>query len=111
MVNGVPGLETSLPLLLTVVAQGKLTIDRLIELTSKNPGKIFNIPEQENTYVEVEITKPYTLDPKPLFTKCGWTPFNGMEVQGKVKKVILRGKTVFEEGRISGPYGQIIYPA
>jgi len=112
IVNGVPGLETSLLLLLTAVAERKLTIDRLIALTSENPRKIFNIPEQLNTYIEVEITKPYTLDPKPLFTKCGWTPFEGMEVKGKVKKVTLRGKVVFSEGRkLLGPFGQIIYPS
>ncbi len=110
VVNGVPGLETSLPLLLTAVADGKLTVDRLIQLTSGNPRKIFNIPEQADTFTEVEITKPYTLNPKTLFTKCGWTPFEGMEVVGRIKKVILRGQVVFDNGQVIGPFGQIIYP-
>ena len=40
------------------------------------------------------------------------TPFEGMEVKGKVKKVTLRGKVVFSEGRkLLGPFGQIIYPS
>lgn len=111
IVNGVPGLETSLPLLLTAAADRKLTIDRLIQLTSTNPRKIFNIPEQPDAFVEVELTKPYTLDPKLLFTKCGWTPFEGMRVKGRIKKVTLRGKTVFEEGKISGPFGKVVFPA
>lgn len=108
--NGVPGLETSLPLLLTAVNEGRLNIERLIKLTSENPRKIFNIPVQENTFVEVEITIPYTLDPIPLFTKCNWTPFEGMEVKGKVKKVVLRGQVVFENGKVLGPFGQVIFP-
>jgi len=106
-VNGVPGLETTLPLLLTAVNERKLTIERLIELTSTNPRKIFNIPEQANTFTEIEITKPYTLDARPLYTKCGWTPFAGMKVTGKVKEVVLRGKLVYDGQNIFGPYGEV----
>lgn len=109
--NGVPGLETTLPLLLTSVNQGRLTLERLIQLTSKNPRKIFNIPDQPDTFVEVDTDIRYTIDDKLLYTKCGWTPFDGMEVKGKVKRVVLRGKTVFDQGEILGPSGQIIYPA
>lgn len=108
--NGVPGLETSLPLLLTAVSDGKLTIDRLIELTSKNPRRIFNIPEQKDTFVEVDMDEKYIISSDNLFTKCGWTPFEEREVVGKVKKVVLRGKVVFEDGKISGPFGKVIFP-
>lgn len=110
VVNGVPGLETSLPLLLTAVADRKLTMERLIQLTSENPRKIFNIPEQADTFTEVEITKPYTLTAKPLFTKCGWTPFEGVKVKGRIKKVTLRGQVVFDEGQVLGLFGQTIRP-
>lgn len=110
VVNGVPGLETSLPLLLNAVNEGKLTIERVIEMTSTNPRRIFNIPEQPDTEVEVDLDERYTITDKHLFTKCGWTPFEGMEVKGKVKKVTLRGKVVFENGQVSGPFGQILYP-
>ncbi|TSC88062.1 MAG: hypothetical protein G01um10147_293 [Microgenomates group bacterium Gr01-1014_7] len=109
--NGVPGLETSLPLLLTAVSEGRLTIEKLIELTNENPRRIFNIPDQPDTFIEVEFTKPYILNPIPLFTKCHWTPFEGMEVRGRVKRVILRGQIVFEDGKISGPFGKVIFPS
>lgn len=104
---GVPGLETTLPLLLTAVNEGRLTIDQLIEITATNPRKVFNIPEQEDTYVEIDPT-PYTLDPNHLFTKAGWTPFAGMKVTGKVKKVVLRGAIAFDVQKILGPYGQVL---
>lgn len=110
VVNGVPGLETSLPLLLTAVNQGKLTLDKVIELTSTNPRRIFNIPKQEDTFVEVNLDERYTISDKRLYTKCGWTPFEGMEVTGKIKRVILRGKVVFDKGKILKPLGQVIYP-
>lgn len=105
---GVPGLETTLPLLLTAVSEGRLTMDRLIELTSSSPRKIFGILEQENTFVEVDLDSRYTITDKQLFTKCGWTPFAGMKVTGKVIKVVLRGKVVFDGQNISGPYGQVL---
>lgn len=106
--NGVPGLETTLPLLLTAVNEGRLSVDRLIELTSTNPRRIFNVPEQEGTFVEAE-TIPYTLDPSHLFTKCGWTPFAGMKVTGRVKKVVLRDQLVYDGQNIFGPYGQVLH--
>lgn len=108
--NGVPGLETSLPLLLTAVNEDKISLEKIIELTSTNPRRIFKIPDQENTEVEVDMDEKYTIDSKDLYTKCGWTPFEGMEVIGRIKKVTLRGQVVFDQGQILGPFGQIIYP-
>lgn len=110
--NGVPGLETTLPLLLTAVSEGRLTLDDIIHLCHRNPAKIFNIPTDETTYIEVDDTNPYTLNPKPFFTKCGWTPFSGMRVKGKVKRVYIRGKKVFEDGQIftKPGSGRIIKP-
>lgn len=110
--NGVPGLETTLPLLLTALHEGRLTIEDIIRLCHKNPAKIFNIPKQLDTYIEVDSTTTYNLQPTTFFTKCGWSPFEGMRVKGKVKTVYLRGEKVFENGQIlakSGS-GKIIYP-
>ncbi|MBI2601007.1 dihydroorotase family protein [Candidatus Daviesbacteria bacterium] len=109
--NGVPGLETTLPLLLTAVNEGRLTIERLIELTNTNPRKIFNIPEQPDTFVEVDPNLRYTLDARHLYTKCAWTPFEGIKVTGKIKRIILRGNVVFKNGSVvKPPKGQVIYP-
>ena len=97
---GVPGLETTLPLLLTAVNNKILTMDRLIKLCYKNPKKIFNIKTDKNTWVEVDSQEEYIIDNKDLKTKCGWSPFDGWKVKGKVKRVVIRGNTVFYEGRI-----------
>lgn len=96
---GVPGLETSLALLLTAVHHGRLTLDRLIELMATNPRRIYGLAEPADTKVTVEMT-PYNLSNEGLQTKCGWTPFAGMEVVGRVKEVVLQGKVVMENGRI-----------
>ncbi len=97
---GVPGLETTLPLLLTAVAEGRLTLERLVQLTQKAPRRIFGLPAQPDTHVEVDPDARFTLTSDGLRTKCGWTPFEGMRVQGKIKRVLLRGQVVYEDGRI-----------
>jgi len=109
--NGVPGLETTLPLLLTAISEGRLTVDKLIQLTNTNPRKIFNIPQQFDSVVEVDPTRNYTLDARRLFTKCAWTPFEGKKVTGKIKRVVLNGKVVCKDGEVlNPPQGKVIYP-
>ena len=97
---GVPGLETTLPLLLTAVSEKRLTINDVIRLCHENPAKIFNLPAQTDTFVEIDPTNHYTLDARRLFTKCGWSPFEGFPVKGKVVRVFIRGTKVFEDGKI-----------
>jgi carbamoyl-phosphate synthase/aspartate carbamoyltransferase/dihydroorotase len=103
---GVPGLETMLPLLLTAVADGRLTMERLVEMTHNAPRRIFGLPSQSDTWVEVDPDARYTLSAKGLYTKCGWTPFEGMAVRGRVRRVVLRGRTVFKDGQIRTQPGQ-----
>lgn len=97
---GFPGLETLLPLLLTAVDDGRLTIDVLIKKSVINPRIIFNLPEQPETWIEVDETAEYEIKASEQFTRCGWTPFEGWKVKGKVRKVVLRGRTAFEDGKI-----------
>ena len=110
---GVPGLETMLPLLLTAVAEGRLTLERLVELTHEVPRRIFGLPAQPDTWVEVDPAARYTLSDEGLYTKCHWTPFAGMSVQGRVRRVVLRGQVAFDEGQIQARpgLGRAISPA
>jgi dihydroorotase-like cyclic amidohydrolase len=102
---GFPGLETLLPLLLTAVDDGQMTMEHIIEKSIVNPRKIFNLPEQPETWIEVDENAEYEIRAEDQFTRCGWTPFEGWKVKGKVRKVILRGKTVFEEGKVLAKAG------
>jgi carbamoyl-phosphate synthase/aspartate carbamoyltransferase/dihydroorotase len=96
---GVPGVQTSLPLMLTAVSQKRLSLERLVELMHHNPRRIFNLPQQEDTHVEIEMT-PATIRSEHSYSKVGWTPFDGHEVAGQVNRVILRGQVVYENGRV-----------
>lgn len=94
---GVPGLETALPLMLTAVTEGRLSLQRLIELMHYNPRRIYGLPGQPETFIDVDLDAEYTLSNKGLHTKCGWSPFSGMTVRGKVHRVQLRGQLIFQE--------------
>jgi len=103
---GFPGLETLLPLLLTAVDDGRycarrvLTIDDIVQKSVVNPRKIFHLPEQPETWIEVDEHTEYEIRAEDQFTRCGWTPFEGWRVKGKVTKAVLRGKTAFEDGKV-----------
>jgi dihydroorotase (multifunctional complex type) len=107
---GIPGLETTLPLLLTAMNDGKITKEEIIEKCFSNPKKIFNLPDQPDTYVDVDETEEWTIRNENLYTKCKWTPFDGWRVKGKVKRVTIRGTKVFEDGKILATlgFGEII---
>jgi len=102
---GFPGLETILPLLLTAVDLRRLTFDDVIQKMYTNPKRIFNLPDQPETWVEVDEDSTHEIKASEQFTRCGWTPFEGWKVKGKVRKVVLRGKTAFEDGKILAPAG------
>ena len=95
---GVPGLESTLPLMLTAVSQGRLSAARLTELLAINPRRIFKLPEQPETWVEVDPEAEFVFPERPLYTKCGWSPFTGMRLRGRVTHVVLRGQEVVRDG-------------
>ena len=97
---GFPGLETLLPLLLTAVDEGRLTMDDIIQKSVIAPRKIFNLPDQLDTWVEVDKDAEYEIKAANQFTRCGWTPFEGWKVKGRVNRVVLRGREVFKDGKI-----------
>lgn len=102
---GFPGLETILPLLLTATKEGRLTVEDIVQKMVTNPRKIFHLPEQPETWVEVDENESYEIKASEQFSRCGWTPFEGWKVRGKVKKVVLRGNIAFENGRILAQAG------
>ncbi len=95
--SGVPGLETTLGLLFLAVQQKKLTERDIIRLIYTNPKEIFHIPDQKNTHIELDPQKPYRMGDFGYQTKCGWSPFDGWELFGRVEKVIVRGNIIYEQ--------------
>ncbi len=108
---GVPGLETALFLMLDIVSQRIISLDKLIEMMFSNPKRIFQLPAQPDTFVLVDFSRKFKINNENLFAKCRWSPFNGIDARGEIKKVVIRGKPVFENGKFRNePQGKIIFP-
>ena len=97
---GVPGVETLLPLLLTAVHAGRLELDDVIARCVANPRRIYGLPDQPDTWVEIDVDAPFTLQDGAQQTRVGWTPFAGMPVYGRVEQVWLAGKLVLDGGSL-----------
>jgi len=117
---GFPGLSTRLPLLFTAVKEGKIRLDKMIELICENPAKIFGLYPKKGTiavgsdadFVIFDPDKKDIISKDKMFTKCRDSAlvYDGWEVYGKPEKTIVRGKIVFDNGEIivSPGYGEII---
>ncbi len=103
--SGVPGLETTLPLLLTAVREGRLSEAQVIDLVALRPQQIFGLPAPEGTYTVVDLDASYVIERGNLLTLCGWSPFEGQRVWGRVVEVWIRGQKVFDGENVLVPSG------
>lgn len=97
---GFPGLETALPLLLNAVHEGRLEVEDLIQRMYINPRRIFSLPEQPETWIEIDPDATIEIRAAEMHSRCAWTPFEGWQVRGQVRRVVLRGKDAYREGRV-----------
>lgn len=117
--SGIPGVETTLPLALAAVKQGKLTVERLVQLCCEAPARIFGLPRKgaiqvgyDADLVLVADGDLVRLEEKDLLTRVGWSPFTGQKVARKPEHVFLRGTLVAQRGQIVNDdlRGQLIRP-
>lgn len=105
---GVPGLETTLPLMFSAVENGHLTLEQLIPMVSENPRRIFGLTCDDQTYTLVDTSVRYHVRNDELYTACGWSPFDGFLVTGRIREVWIRGTQVFdgEQILVNNGFGQ-----
>jgi carbamoyl-phosphate synthase/aspartate carbamoyltransferase/dihydroorotase len=110
---GFPGLETALGLMLTAVHEGRLSMDDLIVRMHTNPKRIFGLPDQAQTEIEVDTDAVWEVRAEEMHSRCGWSPYEGARLRGVVRSVMLRGQPVFEDGQVLSPpgYGIDLAPA
>jgi carbamoyl-phosphate synthase/aspartate carbamoyltransferase/dihydroorotase len=96
---GFPGLETALPLLLTAVHEGMLTVDDVVQRLHHRPAEIFGLPTSAETWVEVDVDEEFEIADSG-HSRCGWTPFGGAPVRGRVTSVAIRGVTAYEHDQV-----------
>jgi dihydroorotase (multifunctional complex type) len=115
---GIPGLETSLPLMLTAVNMGLLEITDIVRLMVENPARIFKLKGRgiieegfKADLVIIDLKKEYRIDASKFHSKAKFSPFDGKHVKGKPVKTFVNGKLVMDDGEIVAKVrcGEIIH--
>jgi dihydroorotase len=103
-----PGVQTLLPLMLDHVAKGHMTLARLIDMTSAGVQRIFGLQAKGRIAVGydadfsiVDRKGTFAIEESWLESRCGWSPYTGMALQGRVIGTIIRGNTVMWEGQLA----------
>lgn len=107
--SGMPGVQTTLPLLLNHMAEGRLSLERLVDLTSAGAQRIFGLVGKgrivlgyDADFTIVDLRKSWTMSNDWLVSKAGWSPFTGRKIIGKPMATIIRGNVVMWEDELHG---------
>ncbi|MGE0251958.1 MAG: dihydroorotase [Dongiaceae bacterium] len=114
--SGMPGVQTLVPVMLNHVNNGKLSLERLVDLTSAGPARLYGLKNKgqialgyDADFTIVDLSRKTKITRAWICSKCGWSPFEGMEVTGWPIATILRGDIVMQEGEIIGePKGEMV---
>ncbi len=108
--SGMPGVQTLLPVMLDHVAAGRLSLLRLMDMTSAGPQRLFDIAGKGRIAVGydadfsiVDLNGTSQITAKDMASRAGWTPFEGRKLRGRVAGTIIRGRRVMWEGEVIGP--------
>ncbi|MCZ6765007.1 MAG: dihydroorotase [Alphaproteobacteria bacterium] len=114
--SGMPGVQTLVPVMLNHVAQGKLSLERFVDLTAAGPARLYGVAgkgrlslgyDADLTIVDLAAKRTITND--WIKSTCGWTPFDGMQVTGWPIATVIRGEPVMRDDEILGaPTGNAV---
>lgn len=93
---GLPGLETTIPLLGLAMRERGLSADRLIELVALNAQRIFGLVPPAETHTLIDLDSSYVIRDDELRCSPGWSPYAGMRVWGRVTEVRIGGRLAFD---------------
>ncbi|HPN06736.1 MAG TPA: dihydroorotase [Hyphomonadaceae bacterium] len=108
--SGMPGVQTLVPVMLTHVADGKMSLERFIELTSAGPQRVFGIAGKgrialgyDADFTVVDMNARKTITHEWSASRCGWTPFDGFEAKAWPVATFVRGLLVMSDGALVAP--------
>jgi dihydroorotase len=109
---GVPGLETTLPLMLTMVRKNQISLEHVVQLLAEKPAEIFNLRDRSGLaqgskadLVVVDFNRKFRIDASKFHSKAKYSPFDGWEVQGKPVKTFVNGSLIMDEQEIVAKAG------
>jgi len=111
--TGTPGVQYQLPLLLQAAQDGRLSLERAVELTASRPADVFGLKASKGAIVPgldadlaiVDLDRPWTITNDGVLSRCGWTPYDGRECGVSVDRTFLRGVEIYADGSVSGAPG------
>lgn len=113
--SGMPGVQTILPIMLNYVNEGKLTLDRMMELLCKNPAKLFNLKAKGKIDIDmdadfsiVDMNEEFVIEDADQETRSGWTPFHGKKIKGRPFMTIVGGQIAMENNTVQNIKGKAI---
>lgn len=109
--SGVPLIQHTLNVMLEFYQQGKISLETIVKKMCHAPADCFRVKERgfirEGYWADlalVDLNKRWTVDKQGLFYKCGWSPFEGHEFQGKVTHTFINGVCSYENGALKQPF-------
>ena len=109
---GVPGLETTLPLMLTMVRKNRLSLAHVVQLLAEKPSEIFNLHDRgclkqgrKADLTAVDFKRKFRIDASKFHSKAKYSPFDGWEVQGRPVKTFVNGVLIMDEQEIVAKAG------
>ena len=114
--SGMPGVQTLVPVMLDHVANGRLSLERFVDLTSAGPARIYGIAGRGRIAVGyradftiVDLNARRMITNRWTASRCGWTPFDGLTCTGWPVATVVGGRTVMREGELLGdPAGEAV---
>lgn len=105
---GLPGVETTLPLMLTAVNRGEISLQTVVKAYSETPARRLGLFPRKGSLrigadadiVLVDVTKKWTISDDNVVSKAGWSPYSGMECTGKPETTMVRGQIVVHGGEV-----------
>lgn len=105
--SGMTGVQTLVPIMLDHVNAGRLTLERFVDLTSAGAARLFGIAGKgrialgyDGDFTIVDLKRKRRIENSWIASRCGWTPFDGMDVTGWPIATIIRGQTVMRDGAL-----------
>ncbi|MCF0175392.1 MAG: amidohydrolase family protein [Bacteroidales bacterium] len=103
--SGLPSIQQSLPVLLTLASECDIPLERVAAVFSANPARAFAIKDrgmvEEGCYADlvvVDTDREWTLESSMLQYKCGWSPYTGCTFRGHVDMVLVNGNVTVDDG-------------
>jgi dihydroorotase len=108
--SGMPGVQTLVPIMLTHVNAGRLSLERFVDLTSAGPQRLFGVVGKgriaagyDADFTIVDLKRSETIRDSWIASRCGWTPYEGKQVTGWPVGTFVRGRRVMWEGELTAP--------